>query len=232
VDDYGVSGSSASPGAGGRPDERFPRPAVTELVSGAEVAVSIVATVNLMKKYGTIRYVTPVPGGRPSGIRDQSDVVLRAKRSDGEPIREYPVQVDLFSEPGPDGDREGLVNAVVPVSGETRSIELLIGAQVTAVVRVGGPLPAVRETQRLFTSVDNEFRVALTPETPMAEGSSYIVQISTDHGRTWQTVGIGLRAPVFSIDRAQFRQFNAVTVRVLASNGLSSSLVATEAFRP
>ncbi|WP_248558484.1 hypothetical protein [Paraburkholderia terrae] len=231
MNEYRGSSPSMASHVGGRPDQRFPEPAVKKAVDGQEVLVSIVATVNVTRRQGKIRYVNPVQRGRPSDIEGHSEVVLRAKRIEGEPIREYPLRVDLYSELQPDSDREGLVSAVLPLNPDTRSIELLIAGHVVDVFRVGGSLPEIRRAQRLVANDEKEIRIELELERVMQEGDTYSVQISTDNGRSWQTVGIGLKEPVFSMDRRQFREGVELQVRIIATNGLASSLVATEAFR-
>ena len=60
---------------------------------------------------------------------------------------------------------------------------------------------------------------------------TYSVQVSTDEGRTWQTIGVGLKAPSVALDRRQFRKAQEVQVRVVATNGLTSSVVTTDMFR-
>jgi hypothetical protein len=201
------------------------------LITGQEILISIVAKVNLTRKYGKIQYVNPMQNGQPSGIDGQSEVVLRAKRADGEQIGEYSLRVDLYSELEPGADREGLVNSAIPVSADVRTIELSVSGQIADVARIGGSLPVIHGTRRLTDSVDDELRIELLLGGPMEETHTYAVQTSTDHGRTWQTIAVGLKEPIFSIDRAQFKTGGAVLVRVLVTNGLTTSLISTEAFR-
>ncbi|MDF2461154.1 MAG: hypothetical protein K0S68_557 [Candidatus Saccharibacteria bacterium] len=46
---------------------------------------------------------------------------------------------------------------------------------------------------------------------------TYTVQISTDDGRTWQTLAVGLVTPEITIDRNQFDEVESVLVRVIAN---------------
>jgi hypothetical protein len=226
------AGPSATSGAGGRPDQRFPQPArAVEPVEGREIPVSVVATVNLTRNQGEIRFVNPLPSGRISGIEPDSQVALRAVGAEGQVIREDPVRVNLYSELSPDADREGLVNAVLPLTANVRAIELSIEGQVADAVRVGGPLPALRGAQRLVSDDDTVLRVGLALDRTMDEGHTYAIQVSDDHGRTWRTVGVGLKEPIFAMDRRQFHKGDELQVRVIATNGLSSLVVTTETFR-
>jgi hypothetical protein len=223
--------SSRASGDGGRPDERFPNPPVTTAVQGLEVSISVVATVNMTKNQGQIRFVNPVQGARASGIAEHSQVMLRVRREGGKSIGEYAVQVKLDSEPSREVDREGLVDAVLRVSSDVRAIELVIGGRIADTSPVGGSLPAVRGVQRLNIDTDRELRFGLVMEGAVEKGHSYYVQVSTDRGKTWKTVGVGLKEPVFAIDRGQFYKGDELQVRVVVTNGLSSSMVSTEAFR-
>jgi hypothetical protein len=57
---------------------------------------------------------------------------------------------------------------------------------------------------------------------------TYIVQISTDNGRTWQTLAVGLVTPEITIDRNQFYRAESLLVRVIATDGFRSSEVTSE----
>jgi hypothetical protein len=74
-------------------------------------------------------------------------------------------------------------------------------------------------------------RVSASVVSPVEAHQTYTVQVSTDRGRTWQTLAVGRREPSTTIDRRQFRPGQEVMVRVLATDGLSTSVVASESFR-
>ena len=217
----------------GRPDERFPRaptPFAKPAAEQKEILVSVVATVNVTRSEGKIRYVNPIPGGRLAGIESESRVLLRVKSEKGQALYNYPVLVNVYTELTPEEDREGLVDAVIGVSPETRTIELVVGKRVADTARVGGAPPDVRGVQRL-PSNEKEPGILLALDKQLDVDHTFSVQISTDQGRTWQTVAVGLRDPRFVIDRTQFREGQELQVRVITTNGLASSVVMTEAFR-
>jgi hypothetical protein len=218
--------------AGGRPDERFPRtpPTVSSGEGVKEVFVSVIATVNASRGEGEIRYVNPVAGGQLSGIELRSPVRLRVRNEVGEVLRDEPVALKMYTDPPPGADREGLVDAVIPVSIASRTVELLIGRKVAHTARIGGATPAVRAVQRVAQDekgVDIQLSLDRRPD----PSHTFSVQASTDGGRTWQTVAVGLREPLFAIDRRQFKEGQAVQVRVIVTNGLVSSVVLSEPFR-
>src|SRR5207248_6895260 len=127
-------------------------------------------------------------------------------------------------------DREGMVDAAIVLSLETRTLELVVGEKVADAVGVGGAPPAVRGVQRV-TAEGKDLVIALALDKALPDGHTFSVQVSLDDGRSWQTVGVGLKEPIFSIDRAQFREGEELRVRVIATNGLSSLIVSSEPFR-
>jgi hypothetical protein len=230
------SGGGMSPGpSSGRPDERFPQQAATPLRDAAaagprENLVSVVATVNLTRNQGQIRFVNPVPKGRPSGLEEDSPVVVRVEGVEGGVLHEHAVRVKLDSELAPEDDRTGLVDAVIAVDAGAKTIELVVGGRVADAFTAAGAPPAVRAA-RTVVSDDGTLGVALELDRAMEETHTYSIQVSTDQGKTWQTLGVGLKEPSFSLDRSQFRPGQEVQVRVIATNGFESSVVISETFR-
>ncbi|MGX2993036.1 hypothetical protein JNUCC64_01875 [Streptomyces sp. JNUCC 64] len=232
---------------GGRPDGRFPevsvaRVAVPRNLAGAapgdEDLVSVVGTVNLTRGEGGIRFVNPVssraarpaPPGGADGPDAVPQVVLRVTQSDGAPPREIPVPVRIASELAPDDDRVGLVDAVVPAGASPESVELVVGGRVVDTFRPGGP-PAGLRAARHAGSDGGALGLALEFDGGGDPGSAptYSAQISTDDGRTWRTVGVGLRDPVVRIDRTGLRPGDRVRLRVTTTNGFTSTTADTEA---
>lgn len=235
----GLRASAATP-SGGRPDERFPHTAtpaprapqdrrdVGEARTGTEpgVPVSVIATVNLTAVSGQIRYVTPLERRRPpkgSG----SDAVVRATAADGTVLGEFPVEVRLDSEILPGQDLHGLVDAVVEIDPSARAVELIVGSQVVDRRRVGGTAPQMRAVRVEGSSE----ALVVAGEASEAEAATYAVQVSTDDGRTWQTVAVGRPTPSVEVDRSLYPPGQTVRVRVIATNGLERSVAQTDVFR-
>jgi len=206
----GQGGGGPSPGpGGGRPDERFPRnekpmPARTD--EGDQIWVSLVATVNLTQKQGAFKYVHPIDRpdkpfaeGRDS---DPATCVVRVRHG-RKGVVAYLVPVRLNSELSADEDRVGLVNETVPMSPETRSIDLVVGGRVVDTF-----------------SVDAAAKERIT----------FAAQVSRDGGRTWRTVAIGLKDPVFRLDEKRYAG-EEVGVRILEFRGLRRRVVSTEFVR-
>jgi hypothetical protein len=223
-------GPSPGPGSGpgaGRPDERIPEEAAMERVMAAERnLISVVATVNLTKEEGKIEYVNPLPQGEASRTELESPVVLRVKGADGQVLHEYQVGVKPLSIRSPEGDHLGLVNAVLAVEPDAREVELIVAGHTVDTFRASATPPGVRGI-----SVDAErhpLSMAWETDDETGENHTYTVQVSTDDGRTWQTLAVGLATPEVTIDRNQFRGAENVLVRVIATDGFRSSVVASE----
>jgi hypothetical protein len=57
---------------------------------------------------------------------------------------------------------------------------------------------------------------------PVHGGPTYIVQVSKDDGKSWLTVGMGLKQPQLTIDRGLLSGTNNILVKVIATNGVQS----------
>jgi hypothetical protein len=59
---------------------------------------------------------------------------------------------------------------------------------------------------------------------------TYAIQASTDGGQTWYTLGVGLTEPSTQIQKGQFEAGREVRLRILATDGFTQSVVASEKF--
>jgi hypothetical protein len=220
---------------GGRPDERYSSTAAPQSLSGISGTekriVSVVAIVNLDKNAGQIRFVNPLGQGKESGVERDSQVVLRAKRSDGSVVSEHPATVKLNSELKAGDDRVGVLDAAIMLDKDTTLIELLINDKLADAIALGGALPSVRAVRRHEDRLGNELSLAVEAEGFDPRKHRYAVQVSTDTGHTWHTVGVNLTEPRFNIDRTQFKAGAEVQVRVLVTNGLDTTVVTMETFK-
>ncbi|MFH8974488.1 hypothetical protein [Streptomyces sp. NPDC017890] len=205
-------------------------PSVLSDVRGREAsAVNVVATVNLSRREGNVAFVNPVPNLAPTEPAPDSPVLLRVTARDGRGVREHPAPVKLDSELLPGEDRVGIVDVVLPGGPDEAMIELVMGGHVVDTFRAGGAPPVARDVR--VVAVDSQ-RLSVTARLDRSaeEGHTFTVQTSTDHGRTWQTMGVGLRSPHLTLDSRQFASEQELLVRVIATNGFISSVGPSEVF--
>ena len=216
---------------GGRPDDRLPEKLVAEPKMGVgQMLISIIATINLTKRKGKIEFVHPLQEGEQSPLQQGSRVMLRFNRADGQMLNEYPVGVKINSCIEPGEDYTGLLDATLAVESDARAIELLIEGQVVDTFRAGATNPSVYSLRR----IDDERRnLAVTWEGSVETNDdvTYIVQASTDEGRSWITLAVGLKTPTYTIDRRNFEGATQVQVRVITTNGFTQSIVTNEPFQ-
>jgi hypothetical protein len=243
ADEDGLAAGGAGAGgfgAGGRPDERFPHRAASResqasransgSAAAGEVVVSVVATVNLTKRTGRILYVNPLERLIASDRERPGSAVLRIKGVGNKLLRETPVPVRLNSELRPGEDQVGIVDAVLRVDTSARAIELVLDGKAVDAYPVGGSLPSVRAL-RVVEGAAKTITMVTDAEQPAERGQTYSVQVSTDGGRTWQTIAVGLKHPALDLDRGQFHAGQEVRVRVIATNGVQRSVVMSETVR-
>ncbi|QFQ97563.1 hypothetical protein F9278_16580 [Streptomyces phaeolivaceus] len=230
----------AGPGPEGAPEQQL---------------VSVVGTVNLTRGEGSIRFVNPVerpavlpgpPAGQPApydaadgvagdaangaaGGEQEPTAVLRILQGGGTPPREIQVPVKLSSEPEPGADRTGLIDVVTPAGPAPEAVELVVDGRVLDTFRPGGSPPALRAA-RLAGVEEGMLGMDLEFDREPEPDLSYSAQVSADGGRTWQTLGVGLKEPTVQLDRGQFRPGDDVRLRITTTNGFSSTAAETALF--
>jgi hypothetical protein len=216
-------------GTGGRPDQRFPEKLAGEPQLGAgQTLISTIATINLTKGQGKIEFVHPLQQGEQSRVEPGSRVMLRFNRADGQMLHEYPVGVKIGSCIDPGEDQTGLVDAKLAVESNARVIELVIDDRVVDTFRAGATGPSVHSLRRMGAERGN-FAVAW--EGTVETSVTYTVQASTDEGRSWFTLAVGLTTPAYTIDRSHLEGARQVQVRVIATNGFTQSIVTDEPYQ-
>ena len=222
---------------GGRPDERFRHLGQSVMGDAAGATpteptpISVVAQVNLTRGTGKISFVNPVPNLVPHESADGERVVLRVSDAQGNTLAEHAAPVRLNSELGSHDDRRGIVDTVLVAPPGTTRVDLLVDGTVVDTFAASGPPPALRGV-RAASREGQQVTLAAEPAQPSPDGHTYIVQVSSDLGQTWETVGVGLKAPTVTLDQGQFPPGRPVQVRVTATNGFTSSVVTTETVVP
>jgi hypothetical protein len=214
--------------------------------------LTIVGKINITKRAGEIINPFPVSRADAQNAGQDVPryplVKVRAKNENGDVIGEYSLPVLLSTDKEetkaggmylPKEDQTGLVNGVIPYLPATAALELYLvgddkGDTTTATLlqtiqisdkppkvinltlkpQAGGPGPSTPNSPLEFTwdaSASESAKV------------TYNVELSTDDGKTWKTVAVGLTTNGLnlSFDSAGVKK---ILVRVTATDGLSSSV--------
>lgn len=210
--------------------------------------INIVATVNLTRGTGQIKYVNPVANILLPAPDDASRVSLRVRTADGQLLQEYPAVVKLNTCIEPGRDEKGVVDMAIPYQPEARVLELVLDGNILDTYRAAAPPPEIGNIRRQPSDaaltdagdagaasdlVSFQWDVAGGSADALTDAASsnisYNVQVSDDGGNTWQTVAVGRKTPDATIDRTQFPDASHIIVRVIATNGFDNSVATTDA---
>ena len=206
--------------------------------------IHVVATVNLTASTGRLQHVTAYPEASlepEPGLGGVAPTAfsLRLSSSAGDLIDEYPAWVipDACLDPGE--DETGIIDATIPNDPVAARIELLMDGQVldafmpavsavppadihvmepgAAGLAGGGAAPRSPTLAWTDPAVEAQGLAALPGQAP-----TYTVELSTDGGATWRTVGFGLAQPQVTIDPALLAGAETVQVKVTTTDGFTS----------
>ena len=243
----------AGPGAAGAAPKAGPGVPGGGGPSMSAGVVHVVATVNLTKSTGAIQQVVPqseaVPSGpSPAASVQQPGLAILLKASDGRVLGEYDAPFYQDSCREPDQDETGIVDVAIPNSPDAAKLELTVAGKVvdtfqpsmrpaevkdirsaaSAVSGLAVAAPGVVSpptTHAVITWTDDVQAAAAALPGPLAgDTPTYIVQISTDNGATWRTVGLGMIHHYAAIDRSLLEGAKSVRVRVISTNGFQSAV--------
>jgi len=148
----------------------------------------------------------------------------------------------LWQEPAPfypstrsgrNDDQTGIVEASLPDTAGASSLQLLAGDRVVASFSVG-PLPARVTNIRAVPPSRSAGRnpvIAWDDEPPHAgvaateppKGCVYSVQLSSDDGSSWQSIGLGLQRHSVAVDPHLLQNRDEVKVRVTSTDGFHAA---------
>ena len=215
-------------------------------------ATHVLATVNLTRGSGNLRHVTAVgavPAGqaalasktarRRAGGKPSDRVTLRLYGKGGRLVREYPTDVILDGCLNPGDDTTGTIDTFLEPVKDASRLELLLNGSVIDTFVPGAPARAVQNIRSAAARGRRADRAAAEDAAPVitwaesgsgrarrdagpsGSGRIYTVQVSTD-GKTWQTVGFGLREPRVTLDRQLLGDADTIKVRVTSNDGFRS----------
>jgi len=152
--------------------------------------------------------------------------VLETRRSDGQLLEGYGVVIKDLSD-SPCEDNLGLLDVVLAVANETRRIDLVMGGKVVDTFAARGAPLGLRDLKPVVQRTAHALALTWESGAARSDGHTYIVQASTDGGRIWQTLALGLESPQFNIDARRFADA-PVLIRIIETDGFDSVEVTHE----
>jgi hypothetical protein len=198
--------------------------------------INVVALVNLARGTGQIKYVNPLPEAPEAVVNAENEALIRLRRADGKLLGEFPVALKRQSDTPADEDQMAIVDAAIPHISGARILELILGGKVIDTFRAGGSSPSLRNLRvpSLRTLAD----VTDAPLTLNWEGAdadndrlTYIVQVSSDEGKTWETLAIGLTRTSLPVEIQRLRSIPSLKYRVIATDGFNRTMVTSRSLR-
>lgn len=211
--------------------------------------IHVVARVNQTDETGEFRFVTPVAGIVNAGQAPalSSDYSIRVRRED-ETTAEYPVvfRPDIGGDPAdPNVNATGSLDVIIPNDVTPAALELVYKDAVLATYTPGADPSEPEDIHAATSSAGPTFGEADADSTSArpkivwtssaaggappppadveadatASALKYTVQLSTDDGRSWRTIGVGLVNPEVTIDPQLLTDTDTIQVRVTATNG-------------
>ena len=193
-------------------------------------------------------------GPRRRSASGKPNLALRVYGSDDALLAEYRTELipDACRDAG--DDETGTVDASIPQNPAAVRLELVLDGNVLDTFSPGRPAKAVKDIRaasragkRAATrdgvggpsdesinpviTWSDAAPAARTSRGTRAEGAAepagavYSVQVSTDDGETWQTVGFGLRDPQVAIDHNLLGDAEKIKVRITSIDGFRSATV-------
>lgn len=226
-DENGVSSNDLQFTSGSGPEATGSQAGADGSVTGD--FVSIVATVNLTKQTGDIRYVDHVGRATAPAPLPNQLAAVRFVDGAGKVIESFPTWVREDSDLAPGEDRVGLVQVIVPVQRSAASLELVVQGRVVSrrVISKHAPVVKALRVSALATRLAGQPGRTLTWIGADLDLNrlTYLVQISGD-GETWETLATGLAASKLTVTDEQLKG-GSRRVRVIANDGFNVSEPAT-----
>lgn len=146
------------------------------------------------------------------------------------PLATYPVTVNPGSDTAPNEDKYGLMIEAVPWLDGTRKVALKRGSATLATQIVSSHAPSVTvEAPAGGEVITDTLSVNWTAADADDDVLTYILQYSRDGGQIWDTLSIGITGGnSIELDASQLPGGDNVTVRVLASDGVNTTIARSE----
>jgi hypothetical protein len=185
--------------------------------------VVIVASLNLTRGTGKILHVKHVPQAMVPTVAPTTIASIRLLDPSGRILGDYPQWVRHSTDIPRGEDQTALINATIPETQNVGSVELVLAEKVIDRLEVPRTPPTVGSVRIRPSDQVAGAAVSIAWEAAPDSRNTYEIQISTDAGRTWESIAIGLREPALVITPEQMLGRKLTDVRVIASDGYNES---------
>jgi len=186
--------------------------------------VNVVATINLTQQTGNIAFVTPVAAPQTTGRQSSSsNTVIRILDANDATLVEYSVKVSLESCVDANADQTGIVNETIQIPDNGEKLQLVRDGKVLDTFESQSPITPVRNIRLLQGAAPPLEALTWDSDEAADPKVTYIVQVSSDDGTTWQTISLGQATPRIEFDKSQYQDTDTLKVRVRETNGFQVS---------
>jgi hypothetical protein len=183
--------------------------------------LKIHAVVNVKNGTGRIVLITPRVETRPRLVGTDSGARIRVKDRSGNIIADHPLTLmpenSLFDQ----ANENNQVSIAIPFAPKTGVIELLVGTKVVDMRQASLHPPTLANIH--LSRVGNKLVIAWDATDEESNKLIYDVRISSDKGKSWETVAVLLSHPRLSLPIEQIQNYSTITVHVVASDGFNTT---------
>jgi hypothetical protein len=185
--------------------------------------ISVVATLNLTRHSGKVLYINHVRRGLvPETVPDTRAYLRVADRSDKE-LGRFPVIIKEDSDIPVGEDRTALVNSIIPDLPSAGVVELILDGKVVDRLKISAHGPTIKRTKQPYQTERKGLLLEWQASHPDQIPLTYLVQISPDGVKDWETLSIGLRESRIEISKEQIKANPHGVVRIIANDGYNES---------
>jgi len=190
--------------------------------------VSIVGTLNLTRHTGKILYVNHVPRALIPNRVAEARAFIRFLDRRGKALATHPVTVREDTDVPPNEDRTAVFDVTVEELPNAGVVELVMDEKVLDRRTVSLHHPKIQGLRISPVEARGVRVVQWQASHPEKRPLTYLVQISSDGGKTWETLAIGQREPRLELTPEQLKERAGATIRVIANDGYNDSEAVTE----
>lgn len=193
--------------------------------------IHVVATINLTQKTGSIYSTQRLQLGTPTADDPKGEVVVRFKNANGSILGSHTTLVKRNSEVDKGEDETGIVDALLPWKAGTASVELLMGGKLLDSKKLGSSAPTGgpqgnTKSVEVAGLTQRGFEVRWSANDSDGDAITYHVQISTDEGKTWETIAYSQAETSFVFDETNLPEgVRRCKGRVLANDGINLPVI-------